>query len=52
MDKPYHYSNDLNDFTIPYKIYGKVDYEILKEKYLSLTNRPTKPTQRRFILSQ
>ncbi|BAZ38686.1 hypothetical protein NIES4101_46260 [Calothrix sp. NIES-4101] len=50
MNKPYTYSNDLNDFKMPYKIYGKTDLENLKTKYLSLTNRPTKPTQRRFIL--
>jgi hypothetical protein len=50
MEKPYYYENDLRDFSMPYKIYGKLDYEILKTKYLQLSNDSTRPTNQRFIL--
>lgn len=32
-------TNNLADFKPPYKIVGKVDYEILKERYLRLHNK-------------
>lgn len=30
------YENDLDDFKMPYKIYGKTDMEIMKDKYMKL----------------
>lgn len=33
-------TNDLDDFRMPYKIYGKIDLEIVVDKYQRLTNKP------------
>lgn len=30
------YENDPEDFIIPYKLYGKIDEEVLKAKYTKL----------------
>lgn len=32
------YQNDLDDFKMPYKIYGIVDAEVMVRRYLSLHN--------------
>ena len=32
--------NDLADFKMPYKHYGKTDVEVFKQKYNSLSNKP------------
>jgi hypothetical protein len=50
MEKPYYYENDLRDFKMPYQLYGKIDYEVMKDKYLSLTNHPNRATSKRFII--
>lgn len=36
----FQFENDLEDFKVPYKIYGTTDYENLKHKYLDLSNYP------------
>jgi hypothetical protein len=51
MEKPYYYENDLRDFSMPYKIHGKIDYEVMKAKYLRLTNASNRATNQRFIRS-
>lgn len=51
MEKPYYYENDLRDFSMPYKIHGKIDYENMKNKYLNLSNASKRITNQRFILS-
>ncbi len=51
MEKPYYYENDLRDLFMPYKIYGKIDYEVIKAKYLALSNASPRITNQRFILS-
>jgi hypothetical protein len=33
-------TNDLEDFKMPYQIYGKNDLEIMLDKYNRLTNKP------------
>ncbi|WP_211293251.1 hypothetical protein [Brunnivagina elsteri] len=50
--KPYYYSNNLDDFKIPYSIYGNNDYEVMKAKYLQLSNNPLRITSKRFIFNQ
>lgn len=32
------YGNDIQDFQMPYQMYGSTDYELMKQKYLKLTN--------------
>ena len=32
--------NDSEDFKIPYKIHGKIDMELMMQKYNGLTNKP------------
>lgn len=42
MENPYEYSPaqpDLNRFTMPYKLYGKVDLALAVNKYLKLGNQ-------------
>jgi hypothetical protein len=41
-------SNDLDDFKMPYTIYGKNDFEIMTDKYNRLTNQPKSPLDVRF----
>ncbi|NJM22595.1 MAG: hypothetical protein HC907_29755 [Richelia sp. SM1_7_0] len=48
MNKVIHHSikklyvevNDIQDFSMPYKVYGKLDKEIMLDKYNRLTNKP------------
>lgn len=32
------YTNHLDDFKMPYRYYGKTDYEVMKHRYLKLNN--------------
>lgn len=32
------YQNDLRDFKMPYRLYGRTDLEITKRKYQELSN--------------
>ncbi len=41
--------NDSDDFKMPYQVYGKVDLEIVTDKYNRLTNKPKSYLQVRFI---
>lgn len=34
------FENDIDDFKMPYKHYGKTDLEIMIKKYNSLSNEP------------
>jgi hypothetical protein len=52
MEKPYYYLNDLSDFKMPYSIYGKIDYEVMKARYEQLSNNPLRITSKRFIFNQ
>lgn len=36
----YLVENDLEDFKMPYRLYGTIDLENMTEKYNSLTNKP------------
>lgn len=40
LNRRYIIVNDIEDFKIPYKIYGKIDLEIMLDKYNRLTNKP------------
>lgn len=44
LKNPFKYlfevTNDPEDFKIPYKIYGKVDLEVMANRYNRLTNKP------------
>jgi hypothetical protein len=42
------YENMLDDFSMPNSIYGKIEYEILLEKYKKLSNKPTHYLQTRY----
>jgi hypothetical protein len=48
LNRRYVIVNDINDFKIPYKIYGKIDREIMLDKYNRLTNNPKSYLQVRF----
>lgn len=41
--------NDLEDFGMPYKFYGKIDREIMLQRYNNLTNKPSHYLEVRFI---
>lgn len=47
LDKNYAVVNDINDFSMPYKIYGKLDESIMIERYKRLTNKPKSYLHRR-----
>jgi hypothetical protein len=32
------YSNDIQDFKMPYQIYGSTDIEVIKTRYRRITN--------------
>lgn len=36
----YVYENDLEDFAMPYKIYGNIDKENMINRYQYLSNKP------------
>ncbi|KST64080.1 hypothetical protein BC008_41490 [Mastigocoleus testarum BC008] len=44
MRNPYKelpiFENDINDFSMPYKLHGKIDRETMLAKYQALTNAP------------
>jgi hypothetical protein len=40
--------NDPDDFKMPYQIYGKIDLEVMIDKYNRLTNKPKSYLQVRF----
>lgn len=40
--------NDLEGFKMPYNLHGKIDLEVMTEKYNSLTNKPKSYLQVRF----
>jgi hypothetical protein len=40
--------NDPDDFKMPYQIYGKIDLELLTDKYNRLTNQSKHPLVRRY----
>ncbi len=44
--------NDESDFRMPYAIYGQLDKEIMFEKYMGLTNKPTSYLEVRFLRYQ
>jgi hypothetical protein len=50
VEKPYYYKNDLRDFSMPYKIYGKIDLEVMKAKYSALSNDSIRGINQRFVL--
>jgi hypothetical protein len=33
--------NDINDFKMPYSVYGNFGKEVMIDKYMKLTNKPT-----------
>lgn len=47
LDKNYAVVNDINDFSMPYKVYGKLDESIMIERYKRLTNKPKSYLHRR-----
>lgn len=36
----YIYENDIDDFKMPYNLYGKTDFENMKDRYMFLSNKP------------
>lgn len=50
--KPFEYENLEHDFKVPYRNYGKLDYEVFKEKYKKLTNAPKQLLQVRYTIEQ
>jgi hypothetical protein len=51
-EKPYEYENLEDDFHMPYKNYGKFDYEVMKSRYMKLTNAPKQLLQVRYTIDQ
>jgi hypothetical protein len=51
-DKPFEYENMQDDFKMPYKNYGILDYENLKQRYMKLTNAPRQLLQQRYTINQ
>lgn len=52
LEKPYQWENMEEDFTPPYKNIGKFDKEVLKSRYMNLTNAPRQLLQQRFTTEQ
>lgn len=46
------FRNDESDFRMPYLIHGKLDKEMMLEKYMKLTNKPTSYLEKRFLVHQ
>lgn len=46
------FRNDESDFRMPYLIHGKLDKEMMLEKYMKLTNKPTSYLEKRFLIHQ
>jgi hypothetical protein len=44
---PYLIINDLADFKLPYQIAGKIDLEVMTDRYNHLSNKP-KPLEVRW----
>lgn len=42
------FKNDESDFKMPYSIYGKLEKEIMFDRYMNLTNKPTNHLEIRF----
>lgn len=51
-EKPFEYENLEEDFKMPYRKYGRFDEEVLKFRYMNLTNAPKKLLQQRFTIDQ
>jgi hypothetical protein len=56
MINPYsrmiEYENILEDFSMPYSIFGTIDREIILEKYKKLSNKPTHYLETRYTAWQ
>jgi hypothetical protein len=46
------YTNDESDFRMPYLLHGKLDKDVMLDKYMRLTNKPTSYLEIRFIQYQ
>jgi hypothetical protein len=46
------YTNVLEDFHMPYSVFGSIDRELLLERYQRLSNRPLHYLETRFTAYQ
>lgn len=46
------YQNLIEDFKHPHQVYGKLNKEVMLDKYMKLTNKPTHPLESRYIYPQ
>lgn len=50
--KPFEYENLEDDFRISYNNAGSFDVEVLKNRYMNLTNAPKQLLQKRYTKDQ
>lgn len=43
------YENNMNDFNMPYKIFGSITLQLMQGKYKNLSNKPTHYLETRYL---